>query len=126
CYIIQLVPDLDPHRVRVGFADDLTAALARLRAGAPTAAVLRSWPCRSAWAAAAADCLTSKCRPFLGDVLECDDLNGLVAHGDRLFALLPGLDPVSKNGDYADAAAPQNGLPVRPPARRSGPRSRLG
>jgi hypothetical protein len=126
CYIIQLVPDLDPHRVRVGFTDDLSAALARLRVGAPTAAVLRSWPCRPAWAAAAADCLTSGCRPFLGDVLECDDLDGLVARGDRLFAILPTLEPVDMNGDHAVGSPGQNGAPVRPPARRAGPRSRLG
>jgi hypothetical protein len=127
CYVIQLVPDLDPHRIRIGFADDLTGQLARLRAGAPTAAVLRSWPCRSAWAAAAVDCLTAGCRPFLGDVLECDDLDALVARGDRLFALLPTLDAGPKTDNPLDdeelTEPVTNGVPAR---RRTGPRSRIG
>lgn len=88
-YVIQLVPDLDPVRIRLGFTESLTDRLRYLRAGAPTATVRKSWPCRPAWVAVVQDCLLQDCRPFLNDSLQCDDLGRLVERGDQLFHLLP-------------------------------------
>jgi hypothetical protein len=41
------------------------------------------------------DCLSKfQCRLILNEVLECDDVNGLVELADQLFSLLP--DPALK------------------------------
>jgi hypothetical protein len=45
-YVIQLVPDLDPKRLKLGFAESLEQRHSQHRTAAPTARVLRAWPCR--------------------------------------------------------------------------------
>lgn len=88
-YVIQLVPDLDPRRIKVGFSPDAAGHVEYLRAGAPTAVLLKAWPCRPCWAAAAFDCLSGNCRSVRDGVFDCDDLAECVGRGDALFALLP-------------------------------------
>lgn len=89
-YLIRLVPELDPRRVKLGFADDLNSRLFQHRTAAPTAVVVKSWPCKRAWEWTVMDCLTgSNCRLILNEVFECDDVEALTSRADRLFALLP-------------------------------------
>ena len=58
-YAIQLVPELSPGRVKLGFADGVELRLAQHRTSAPTARLLRSWPCRRAWERTAIDALSA-------------------------------------------------------------------
>ena len=58
-YIIQLVPELDPKRVKLGFADDVSVRLSQHRTSAPTAVVLKSWPCKRSWESTVIDALAS-------------------------------------------------------------------
>lgn len=89
-YVVQLVPELDPKRIKLGFALDLNERLAEHKTAAPTAKVLKAWPCKRAWELTVTDCLSAaNCRLILSEVFECDDLAGLVRRGDDLFALLP-------------------------------------
>lgn len=90
-YLIRLVPELDAGRIKLGFANDTTVRLAQHRTAAPTAVLVRSWPCRRSWEAAVMDCLTSnRCRLLGGEVYECDDVDALVRTADALFVMLPG------------------------------------
>ena len=124
--VIRLVPEFDPRRVRVEYTDDSSTLLAELREGAPTAAVLKAWPCRPEWAAAALACLRQGCRTFLGDVLECDDVDAIVARGNRLFDLLPTPEPVPAPVPnwvppaFESAGLPPNGSPLRRRRRGGG------
>lgn len=89
-YVIQLVPELDPKRVKLGFAIDLNDRLTQHRTAAPTAKVLKSWPCKRSWEVTVMDCLTTvACRHILNEVFECDGLDDLVTKGDELFRILP-------------------------------------
>jgi hypothetical protein len=89
-YVIRVVPELDPRRIKLGFADDVATRLAQHRTAAPTAIVVKSWPCKRAWEATVTDCLTAVgCRLILNEVFECDDVSALIARGDLLFELLP-------------------------------------
>ncbi len=89
-YVIQLVPELDPKRIKLGFAIDLNDRLAQHRTAAPTAKVLTSWPCRRSWETTVMDCLASvACRHILNEVFECSALDELIAKGDALFGMLP-------------------------------------
>jgi hypothetical protein len=88
-YVIRLVPELDSRRVKLGYADDLASRLAQHRTAAPTAVVIKSWPCKRAWEITVMDCLTaSGCRLILSEVFECDDFEGLLKRGNALFGLL--------------------------------------
>ena len=89
-YVIQLVPELDPKRIKLGFAIDLNDRLVQHRTAAPTAKVLKSWPCRRLWEKTVMDCLSSvACRNILNEVYECEKLKDLIARGDELFKILP-------------------------------------
>src|SRR4030067_20903 len=68
-YVIQLVPELDPRRIKLGFAIDLNDRLVQQRTAAPTARVLKSWACRRSWEVTVMDCLSSvACRHILNEV----------------------------------------------------------
>jgi hypothetical protein len=89
-YVIQLVPELDPKRLKLGFAESIDQRLSQHRTAAPTAKVLRAWPCKRTWELTAMDSLTRlNCRLILNEVFECDDSEALVARGDVFFSLLP-------------------------------------
>lgn len=89
-YIIQLVPELDPLRVKLGYADDLHSRLAQHRTAAPTAKALVSWPCKRSWETTVMDALVAQgCRLIMNEVFECESLDSLVEYGNRLFAVLP-------------------------------------
>ncbi len=106
-YAAQLVPDLDPNRVKLGFADDAAARLAQHRAAAPTARLLKTWPCKRSWEFTVIDAMTTaNCKLILNEVYECCDLDRLLAHGDQLFALLP--DP-RKRVELSDLSPNNNG-----------------
>ena len=94
-YVIRLVPELDPRRLKLGFADYLLSRLGQHRTAAPTASVVKSWPCKRTWEGTVMDCLTGvNCRLILNEVFECDDVDALIERADSLFALLP--DPAAK------------------------------
>ena len=89
-YVIQLIPELAPLRVKLGFANDMPDRLAQHRTSAPTATLVKSWPCRRSWEVTAMDALTARGASFiLNEVFEVDDLKDLVQRGDAFFALLP-------------------------------------
>lgn len=92
-YVIQLVPDLDPKRLKLGFAESWEQRLSQHRAVAPTARLLRAWPCKRSWELTAIDALTHEgCRLILNEVFECDDPDALVKRGDAFFSMLPAPD----------------------------------
>lgn len=121
-YVIQLVPDLDPKRLKLGFAESLEQRLSQHRTTAPTARVLRTWPCKRLWEITAIDALTRiGCRLILNEVFECDELDALVARGDAFFSLLPQPDvraPLAKTSSLNSAAldAEDTEQPVAPDA----------
>lgn len=45
-YIIQLVPEALPKRVKIGFAENIEQRLTEHHTAAPTAKLLKSWPCK--------------------------------------------------------------------------------
>lgn len=117
-YVVQLVPELDPNRVKLGFADDATNRLAQHRTAAPTAKLLKTWPCKRSWEWTVIDALsTAGCKLILNEVYECCDLARLLAHSDQFFAMLP--DPkkpveLSKVSPNINGRTPSPGLTSRP------------
>lgn len=92
-YVIRLVPELDPRRIKLGFAEDVAVRLAQHKTAAPTAVLVKCWPCKRSWEGTAIDCLASSgCRLILNEVFECEDVEALIARGDQFFKLLPAPD----------------------------------
>lgn len=91
-YVIQLVPELDPRRVKLGFTIDIKDRLAQHRTAAPTAKVLKTWPCRRSWEQCAIDSLSSisaGCKHIMNEVYECFSFDELFERGDSFFNCLP-------------------------------------
>ena len=106
-YIIRVVPDLDPKRVKLGFADSVEDRLIQHRTAAPTAELVKSWWCRRAWERTIIDCLAANnCTLIRNEVFDCDDLDAMVRRADMLFALLmPPTEPCHDESALNDAVA---------------------
>lgn len=89
-YVIRLIPEFDPKRIKLGFADDINSRLAQHRTAAPTSTVVKTWPCRRSWERTVIDCLEAVgCRLIQNEVFECESVDALVKRADELFSVLP-------------------------------------
>jgi len=96
-YLIQLEPEHDPGRFKVGFTMDLEGRLQKHRCSAPFAKYLHTWPCRRAWERAAIDCATKDCGQLHTEVFRADQLEHVAARSQSFFAMMPGLE--GESGD---------------------------
>lgn len=88
-YVIQLVPEAVPNRVKIGFADNVEKRLAEHKTAAPTAKTLKAWPCKRSWDYAAMDSITREgCKLVLNEVFE-GDIHGFIDRGDQFFSIMP-------------------------------------
>lgn len=91
-YLIQLVPEALPERVKLGFRDNIDKRLAEHRTAAPTARLLKAWPCKRSWDHAAMDSIArSNCQLVLNEVYE-GDVQGFMDRANAFFALMPSPD----------------------------------
>jgi hypothetical protein len=86
-YITQLVPDLLPERVKMGYSADLDRRMGELRCSAPTLTVLKTYPCKAEWEKAALAVLMNGQSQKGPEVIDTADLNALIARADQFFAM---------------------------------------
>jgi molecular chaperone DnaK (HSP70) len=113
--VVQLVPDLRPGRLKLGFVADPQRSLAEWRQAAPTAVLLKAWACRATWEAAALDCLTRKgCWTLGNQVLDCAEPEAILADGEAFFRLMPGPSSEGSSGaSRASEGVPESGAHPR-------------
>lgn len=88
-YVVQLVPEALPRRVKIGYTDNLDNRLAEHRCAAPTARLVKSWPCKRSWDYAAMDSITRVgCTLVLNEVYE-GDVQGFVERAEAFFSQMP-------------------------------------
>jgi hypothetical protein len=90
-YMIQLEPDHDPGRFKVGFTMDLDGRLQKHRCAAPFAQYLKSWPCKRVWERAAIDCVTNGCERLHTEVFRAASLDQLATRAQTFFSTMPRL-----------------------------------
>jgi len=106
-YIIQLVPEALPNRVKLGFADNADQRLNEHRTAAPTAKLLKVWPCKRSWDYAAMDSITREgCKLVLNEVYE-GDISGFLERGEQFFALMPNPDNERELSEHSPLYAPE-------------------
>lgn len=88
-YLIQLEPDLDPLRFKVGFAANIGERHRTLRCSAPFSIVVKTWPCRRLWEKTALDCVTVGCERLHTEVFLCSSLEGVIDRCDNFFGMMP-------------------------------------
>lgn len=107
-YIIQLIPEALPNRVKIGFADNVERRLTEHHTAAPTAKVLKAWPCKRSWDYAAMDSITKNaCKLVLNEVYE-GDINGFIERGDSFFAVMPNPDNEKELSEYSPLFSPDD------------------
>jgi len=104
-YLIQLLPEDLPTRVKIGYTDNLDVRQSDHRTSAPTLKLLRSWPCKRTWEESAKASITRDgCRRIGGEGPEVfdGDVQGFIDRADAFFALMPHPpvigDPEVRNG----------------------------
>lgn len=111
-YVIQLVPEALPNRVKIGYTDNLDKRLAEHQTAAPTARLLASWPCKRSWDYAAMDSITREaCSWVLSEVFEGDP-EGFVERANAFFALMPTPDSersLSAHSPLKKSGGPESG-----------------
>jgi hypothetical protein len=89
-YVIQLIPELDPNRIKLGFANSIEPRLQAHRTAAPTAKLIKVWSCKRTWEIAAMDSATRiECQLIANEVFTCDNLDNLVNRINSFFEQLP-------------------------------------
>lgn len=90
-YVIQLEPDFDPGRFKLGFASTMSERLRAHKTAAPFSVLVKAWPCKPLWEKTAIDCATSDCEQIYTEVFRTDDINNVVDRCERFFELMPDL-----------------------------------
>ncbi len=88
-YLIQLEPDHDKGRFKVGFTTDLDGRVRKHRCSAPLLQCVKSWPCRMAWERTVIDCITDGCDQLHTEVFRAISIDDIIARADKFFALMP-------------------------------------
>jgi len=87
-YLIQLEPEHDPDRFKVGFSIDSARRVAEHRTAAPFATLVKTWGCKPLWEQTAIDCVTQGCEQLSTEVFR-GDLAQVQEWGERFFDLMP-------------------------------------
>lgn len=89
-YLVQIAPDLDPRRIKLGFAFDPMRRVDSYRTLSPTVILVKTWRCRTSWERAAIDSLTRLNTISLGgEVFQIEDLDLVIHYGDAFFSIMP-------------------------------------
>ncbi|MEF2230985.1 MAG: hypothetical protein V3571_08655 [Pseudodesulfovibrio sp.] len=95
-YLIQLEPECDPDRFKLGFATNIEERIRSHKTAAPFSTVLKTWPCKLLWEKTAIESVTQGCRQIYTEVFS-GDIEVVRRRCDEFFALMPPLDDV-ENG----------------------------
>lgn len=87
-YIMQLEPEHDPGRFKLGFGD-VAERLRSHKCSAPFAKVLGSWPCKRLWERTAIDCVSAGCERIHTEVFRTDNLERVVERCRNFFEMMP-------------------------------------
>ncbi|MEZ5851202.1 MAG: GIY-YIG nuclease family protein [Hyphomicrobiaceae bacterium] len=90
-YIVQLEPQLDPGRFKIGFATSVEDRLKSHKTSAPFATVVRQWPCKLLWEKTAIEGITQECEKLHTEVFRTSDFEIVIARAEGFFALMPKL-----------------------------------
>jgi hypothetical protein len=91
-YLIQLEPEHDPGRFKVGFAASVEERLRSHKTAAPLCKLIDSWPCKLLWEKTAIDAVTAACEQIHTEVFRTDDLSAVERRCKEFFDLMPALN----------------------------------
>lgn len=90
-YLIQLEPEHDPGRFKVGFATNMDERLRSHKTAAPYSKLLKTWPCKLLWEKTAIDCVCQGCERLHTEVFRTDSIETVKSRCDNFFIQMPEL-----------------------------------
>lgn len=88
-YIIQLEPELDPLRLKLGFATSVEDRVRKHKTAAPFSTVLGYWPCKLLWEKTVIDCLTVGSEKVHTEVFRVEDVDDTIRKAEAFFGMMP-------------------------------------
>ncbi len=89
-YIIQLIPELDNKRVKLGYTGNINSRLRAHQTTCPKANILAQYPCRETWELAAIASITRKnCELIGNEVYQVCDLDMVLEQAEDFFGIMP-------------------------------------
>ena len=92
-YIIDLLPEAEELvRLKLGFSNNWETRLSQHRTTAPTADMVKIWPCKRTWEVAAMDVLSRGEKQIGGDRSEVYDVKSVeevIHRGNQFFSMMP-------------------------------------
>ena len=90
-YLIQLEPQYDPTRFKLGFASDINGRLRAHRTSAPFSKIIKTWPCKLLWEKTAIESITRRCERVHTEVFRGESLKVILDRCEQFFSLMPSL-----------------------------------
>ena len=95
-YILDLIPEAPGIiRLKFGFSNNWQTRLQAHKTTAPTADVVKVWPCKRSWEVAAMDAISRNEQQIGGDKSEVYDVKSVemvIERGNKFFSMMPALD----------------------------------
>ena len=90
-YLIQLEPEHDPGRFKIGFASNIDERLRSHRTAAPLCQLVKTWPCKPLWEKTAIDSVCAGYERLYTEVFRAPSLEEVELRCNRFFAVMPDL-----------------------------------
>ena len=94
-YLLQLEPEHDPTRFKVGFAANMEERLRTLKCSAPFITVWKTWPCKRLWEKTVIDCVTTGCEQLHTEVFRCNSIESVATKCDVFFGMMPDIASIT-------------------------------
>ncbi len=91
-YLIQLEPEFDPGRFKLGFATNIDERLRSHKTAAPLCQVLNTWPCKLLWEKTAIEFITFGAERLHTEVFRTNLIEEIESRCNSFFALAPQLE----------------------------------
>ncbi len=88
-YLIQLEPEHDPGRFKLGFATNIEERLRSHKTAAPFSKVLKTWPCKLLWEKTAMECASQGCVRLHTEVFRAESIDEVQSRCEQFFKLMP-------------------------------------
>jgi hypothetical protein len=88
-YLIQLEPEHDPGRFKLGFATNIEERLRSHKTAAPFSKVLKTWPCKLLWEKTAIESVSQDCDRLHTEVFRSESIDEVQSRCEQFFKLTP-------------------------------------
>jgi hypothetical protein len=88
-YLIQLEPEHDPGRFKLGFATNIDERLRSHKTAAPFSKVLKTWSCKLLWEKTAIESVSQDCVRLHTEVFRSESIDEVKSRCEEFFKLMP-------------------------------------